>query len=60
LAAGCFRLGGLLDRVSARFVAPAEFADMDPKFDTLRNVNTTDDYARVLAELALPPDGGSR
>ncbi len=50
LDAGRFRLGGLLERVSTRQVWPDELADVDPRHDALRNVNTPADYARLLAE----------
>jgi molybdopterin-guanine dinucleotide biosynthesis protein A len=50
LDAGRFRLGGLLERVSTRQVWPVELADVDPRHDALRNVNTPADYARLLAE----------
>ncbi len=52
LAAGLYSLRGLLERVTTRFVHPSELADIDPALDTLRNVNTPDDYARALADLA--------
>lgn len=50
LAAGRLRLGGLLERVPTRLVRPAEFADLAPNLDALRNVNTPADYARLVAE----------
>ena len=53
LAAGRLRLGGLLERVPTRLVTPAELADTDPMLDSLRNVNTPDDYARALADFGL-------
>jgi molybdenum cofactor guanylyltransferase len=56
LAAGALRLGGLLDRVPTRFVHAAELGATDPHLDALRNVNTPDDYARALADLAAAPD----
>jgi molybdopterin-guanine dinucleotide biosynthesis protein A len=60
LAAGQLRLGGLLDRVPTRLVRPAEFADVDPALDALRNVNTPDDYARLVAGFGAQPDGEPR
>jgi molybdenum cofactor guanylyltransferase len=52
LAASAFSLRGLLERVETRFVSPSELTDIDPALDALRNVNTPDDYARALADLA--------
>jgi molybdopterin-guanine dinucleotide biosynthesis protein A len=50
LAAGELRLGGVLDGVTTRLVAPTELADVAATLDALRNVNTPADYARLLAE----------
>lgn len=58
LAARELRLGGLLTRVPTRLVQPAELADVDPTLDSFRNVNTPDDYARLVAGAAGQPDGG--
>ncbi|MFO0801375.1 MAG: molybdenum cofactor guanylyltransferase [Gemmataceae bacterium] len=54
LAAGQLRLGALLDRFACRLVAPSEFTDIDPQLLSLLNVNTPDEYARVLTELGPP------
>lgn len=55
LEAGQLRLGGLLERVPTRLVQPSEFADVDPSLDSLRNVNTPADYARLLSEFSGRP-----
>jgi molybdopterin-guanine dinucleotide biosynthesis protein A len=49
LAADRLRVTELADRVYSRFVAADELRDVDPNFDTLRNINTQDDYSAVLA-----------
>ena len=49
LAADRLRAAALADRVYSRFVTAEELRDVDPSFDTLRNVNTQDDYRAVLA-----------
>ena len=40
----------LFDVVPTRTVEPHELADIDPNFDSLRNLNTPDDYAKALSE----------
>jgi molybdopterin-guanine dinucleotide biosynthesis protein A len=42
---------GLLDRVPTRRVLSAELTDVDPRLDSLRNVNTPAAYAGVLKDL---------
>jgi molybdopterin-guanine dinucleotide biosynthesis protein A len=42
---------GLLDVVATRRVRSAELADVDPRLDSLRNVNTPEAYMQVLREL---------
>lgn len=54
LGAGRYRLGALLDRGRSRLVTANDLAGADPYLDSLRNVNTPDDYARALAQLSLP------
>ncbi len=39
---------GLLDAVTAVVIEGAEIAHIDPELDSLRNVNTPDDYAATL------------
>jgi molybdenum cofactor guanylyltransferase len=41
----------LFEAVSTRVVQQAELADVDPTFETLRNLNTPEDYRRALAEV---------
>jgi molybdopterin-guanine dinucleotide biosynthesis protein A len=45
----------LFDRVSTRRVAPEEMSAVDPELDTLRNLNTNDDYVAALARLGYQP-----
>ncbi len=49
LAADRLRAAALVDRVCTRFVTGDELRDVDPSFDTLRNINTPDDYQAALA-----------
>ncbi len=50
----------LFGAVPTRVVEAAELADVDPTFQTLRNLNTPEDYAAALREVATPdgPAGG--
>jgi molybdenum cofactor guanylyltransferase len=41
----------LFEAVSTRIVQPAELADVDPTFQTLRNLNTSEEYQAALAEV---------
>jgi molybdopterin-guanine dinucleotide biosynthesis protein A len=41
----------LFEAVPTRVVQQAELADVDPTFETLRNLNTLEDYRRALAEV---------
>jgi molybdopterin-guanine dinucleotide biosynthesis protein A len=50
LAAGRLRLLDLFDQIPTRFVAESELPDLR----SLRNVNTPDEYAAALRELAAP------
>jgi molybdopterin-guanine dinucleotide biosynthesis protein A len=40
----------LLDAVRTRVVEPEELRDVDPELDTLRNLNTPEDYERALLD----------
>ncbi len=42
----------LFQAVPTRVVGPEELADVDPTFQTLRNLNTPDDYEAALGEAA--------
>jgi len=42
----------LFDAVPTRVVEAAELADVDPSFQTLRNLNTPEDYEAALREVA--------
>jgi molybdopterin-guanine dinucleotide biosynthesis protein A len=43
----------LFDAVPTRVVEAAELADVDPAFQTLRNLNTPEDYKTALRDLQL-------
>jgi molybdopterin-guanine dinucleotide biosynthesis protein A len=45
----------LLETASTRVVEATELADVDPTFQSLRNLNTPEDYEKALAE-AIGPD----
>ena len=47
LAEGRLRPMFLFDRVRTRRVPPEEFADVDPNLESLRNINTPEDYEAV-------------
>jgi molybdenum cofactor guanylyltransferase len=49
LAANRLRAADLADHVRSRFVTADELRDVDPDFNTLRNVNTPADYRAALA-----------
>jgi molybdopterin-guanine dinucleotide biosynthesis protein A len=51
LAEGRLRPAFLFDAVPTRFVRPEELADVDPTFQTLRNLNTPEDYEAALREV---------
>jgi molybdopterin-guanine dinucleotide biosynthesis protein A len=42
----------LFQAVPTRVVEPNEIADVDPQFQSLRNLNTPEDYESALRELA--------
>jgi molybdopterin-guanine dinucleotide biosynthesis protein A len=46
----------LFEAVPTRVVEAAELADVDPTFQTLRNLNTPEDYEAALREVATFPD----
>jgi molybdopterin-guanine dinucleotide biosynthesis protein A len=50
LAANRLRPFFLFEAVSTRVVEAAELADVDPTFQTLRNLNTPEDYEAALRE----------
>ncbi len=50
LAAGRLKPGQLFAAVPTRFVGADELRDVDPAFDSLRNVNTPADYAELLCD----------
>jgi molybdopterin-guanine dinucleotide biosynthesis protein A len=43
----------LFEAVPTRIVEAPELADIDPTFQTLRNLNTAQDYAKALADLQM-------
>jgi len=45
------RLTNLLDLLPTRFIEVDEFADVDPDFECLQNLNTPDDYKAALRML---------
>jgi molybdopterin-guanine dinucleotide biosynthesis protein A len=44
----------LFEAVPTRVVAASELADVDPTFQTLRNLNTPEDYEAALRDVELP------
>jgi len=51
LAAGNFRMTDLLQAIPSRIIDAEELMYTDPKFLSLRNLNTPDEYAAALREL---------
>jgi molybdopterin-guanine dinucleotide biosynthesis protein A len=51
LAADRLRMTDLFTVVPTRFVGPEAFADVDPPLQSLRNVNTPEEYELALREL---------
>jgi len=49
LAADQLRLRPLFDRVRTRFLTEAELRAVDPRLDSLRNLNTPEEYEAALA-----------
>ena len=54
LAADRLRMTDLLDAVTTVVIEAEELADIDPGLQSLRNVNTPDEYAAALRELTHP------
>src|SRR5437870_5561753 len=48
---GRLRTGLLFEAVPKRIVEAAELVEVDPTFQTLRNVNTMEDYEKALVNL---------
>jgi molybdenum cofactor guanylyltransferase len=44
----------LFEAEPTRLVGPAELADVDPTFQTLRNLNTPEDYEQALRDFGAP------
>jgi molybdopterin-guanine dinucleotide biosynthesis protein A len=55
LAEGRLRPFFLFEAVPTRVVAAEELADVDPTFQTLRNLNTPEEYEAALREATPPP-----
>ena len=51
LAAGQGRARSLAETVRTRFVGPAELADIDPQFQSIRNLNTLAEYEAAVQAL---------
>ena len=49
LAAGQLKMTTLFDEVPTRVLTAADFADVDPELESLRNVNTPGEYAALLS-----------
>jgi molybdopterin-guanine dinucleotide biosynthesis protein A len=47
------RLSILVDAVKTRVVDESEMKSVDPELQTLRNLNSPEDYARALADAGL-------
>jgi molybdopterin-guanine dinucleotide biosynthesis protein A len=48
LAAGDYRMTRLVELVPARFLTEVDFADVDPVLESLRNVNTPEEYEAAI------------
>lgn len=46
------RLSSLFDALPTRVVGPDELADVDPMFESLRNLNTPEEYRQAVRELS--------
>jgi molybdopterin-guanine dinucleotide biosynthesis protein A len=55
LAEGRLRLGLLFEHAPTRIVGPEELAAVDPGLQTLRNLNTPEEYEQVLRETIERP-----
>lgn len=58
LNASRYRPVFLFESVATRIVQPDELHEVDPQFDSLRNLNTPEEYAAALAVLTNPGEGG--
>jgi molybdopterin-guanine dinucleotide biosynthesis protein A len=59
LAEDRLRPAFLFDAVDTRIVGPEELADVDPTFQSLRNLNTPADYEAALRDAAAEAGGGN-
>ncbi len=59
LAAGHSRPAALFGLVSTRRVLPDELADVDPRLDSLFNVNTPEEYRAALERAGLSTEQGA-
>ena len=50
----------LFEAVPTRIVEPEELADVDPTFQTLRNLNTAEEYEAALKEIEATNSVASR
>ena len=57
LAAGQLRPVFLTDRVPTRFLNASDFTDVDPELDSLRNLNTPQEYESALRTAGYAPAG---
>ena len=57
LAADRLRPVFLFEAVRTRRVKPEEMTVVDPQLNTLRNLNTPEDYRAALADAGIPPPG---
>jgi molybdenum cofactor guanylyltransferase len=55
LAAGRLRPVFLAERLPTRVLSAADFADVDPTLDSLRNVNTPEEYEAALRDAGYSP-----
>jgi molybdopterin-guanine dinucleotide biosynthesis protein A len=58
LAEDRLRPAFLFDAVATRVVGPEELVDVDPTFQSLRNLNTPDEYEAALRDAAAEASGG--
>jgi molybdopterin-guanine dinucleotide biosynthesis protein A len=49
LASGQFKMTALFDTVPTRVLTEVDFADVDPHLESLRNVNTPEEYERLFS-----------
>ena len=57
LAAGQLRPVFLAERLPTRVLTAADFGDVDPTLQSLRNLNTPDEYEAALRETGYAPEG---